>query len=432
MRNAAFRLYQIFMVSWFLHMTARVTPLGFLHVDLLLILAILGLIVMSNGEGQPAAPADRAGPQKILKILILYIVLSLPLIEWPGTVLKSGAENFIKAIVFFYFTVALVDTREKLAGFMKVFLFAQTFRVIEPVVLHVTTGYWGSVAHMDNWEFMNRLSGAPSDVVNPNGLAFVILMAFPFLHFLSGLSRFNKIMYISLAPVLVYALLLTGSRTGFVCFGIILTGIWLKSKRKALLAGIFVLGGVFAVAHLGKNFKDRYLSIIDHNTVNAGTTEGRIDKMINDWHVFMHRPVFGHGLGTSKEANGNYGNYGKIAHTLYLEIGQELGVIGLIIFIAFIRSIIRNFKDAKQAMRVSGSEDPFLLNMVNAMQVWIVMNLVFSFFGFGLSSYEWYLFAGLSTILKRFALQTASVAAVDVKTEDELAWARLGVRPLTF
>ena len=41
--------------------------------------------------------------------------------------------------------------------------------------------------------------------------------------------------------------------------------------------------------------------------------------------------------------------------------------------------------------------------MIDAMQVWLVMNVVFSFASYGLSSYEWYLFGGLSVVLQRIA-----------------------------
>jgi hypothetical protein len=35
------------------------------------------------------------------------------------------------------------------------------------------------------------------------------------------------------------------------------------------------------------------------------------------------------------------------------------------------------------------------------MEVWLAMNVVFSLVSYGLSSYEWYLFGGLSVVLRR-------------------------------
>ena len=37
------------------------------------------------------------------------------------------------------------------------------------------------------------------------------------------------------------------------------------------------------------------------------------------------------------------------------------------------------------------------------MQIWLIMNFLFSFASYGLSSYEWYLFAGFSVVMQRLA-----------------------------
>ena len=53
----------------------------------------------------------------------------------------------------------------------------------------MTNAYWGDAAHIGGGEFLNRLSGAPSDVINPNGLAFVIIIALPFMYLLIANAR---------------------------------------------------------------------------------------------------------------------------------------------------------------------------------------------------------------------------------------------------
>lgn len=42
------------------------------------------------------------------------------------------------------------------------------------------------------------------------------------------------------------------------------------------------------------------------------------------------------------------------------------------------------------------------------MQVWLLMNILFSFASYGLSSYEWYLFGGLSVVTARLAKSTST------------------------
>src|SRR5690606_39858894 len=59
---------------------------------------------------------------KSILILIGYIVVSLPLVEWPGSVVKNNIPDFVKAIVFFFFTAFIIDSEKKLNIFLLVFL----------------------------------------------------------------------------------------------------------------------------------------------------------------------------------------------------------------------------------------------------------------------------------------------------------------------
>ena len=61
-----------------------------------------------------------------------------------------------------------------------------------------------------------------------------------------------------------------------------------------------------------------------------------------------------------------------------------------------------NFRQSIRDIKATSTEDDrFLEALTSAMQVWIVMNIIFGLASFGFSSYEWYLFAGLSVVLKR-------------------------------
>jgi len=272
----------------------------------------------------------------------------------------------------------------------------------------VTQDYWGSAAHLEGSEFMDRLSGAPSDVINPNGLAFVICTVLPFFYFMAGISLKIIITVMVLIPPCLYALALTGSRSGIIGLLVVVLGIGLKAKNRVLFAVIIIVGLGVGFTFLNANLQDRYLSIVGKGEKNATTSEERIEGTTSQLLVMLQRPIFGYGLGTSAEANyhftstGPYIGHAIPAHNLYLEIGQELGVFGLVIFLIFIKAIFSGFA---QSRRVSKNLDPegVLLRLINAMEVWLIMNVVFSFASYGLSSYEWYLFGGFSVMLQRMA-----------------------------
>ncbi len=399
MNNIGFKLYLLFIGSWFLHLPARIPALGTIRFDMLLVLLILTIIFLDKKEENKHPNINKPGT--VIKILLLYSIATLPFVEWPGSVLHTGIINFIKAIVFYYFTVILITTEHRLKIFLGVFLACQSYRILEPVYLHVTEGYWGSVAHMGGSDFMNRLSGAPYDIVNPNGLAFIIVTVIPFFHYLSSTSIKNKILYYALLPLFLYALALTGSRSGFLALIVILIGIARDTQKKVLVIGLIALSVSIAFLNLSSEQRDRYVSIFDTSAKHYATASGRTDEVIDALRVALRKPIFGHGLGTSREANANFGIKDIPAHNLYAEVAQELGFLGLVIYLFYIRSIIRNFhQSVKQG---SMKENVFLHSFNKAGRTWLWMNILFSFASYGLSSYEWYLFGGLSVVsLKLF------------------------------
>jgi O-antigen ligase len=313
--------------------------------------------------------------------------------------------------------------------YMAVFLVCQSLRILEPVYLHLVDGYWGDATFVQHGEFMDRLSGAPSDTINPNGLAFVIVSVIPFFHYitLSAGMRY-RLAYLGLFPIFVYALILTASRSGMVGFGAILFGIFLKSQRKLLLIAVAVIGALIVVANLSDLQQERYLSISRDDVRFSGTAQGRSEGLASNLEVVWNRPICGHGLGTSAEANYHFSGTGlaKPAHNLYLEILQEIGIIGLVIFLVFMKSIIINFKVSLAAIRNRIAEGSYLANITSAMQVWLLMNILFSFASYGLTSYEWYLFAGLSVVVRRLAEaeRSTAVSVEDVQWKREFAFSR--------
>jgi len=184
-------------------------------------------------------------------------------------------------------------------------------------------------------------------------------------------------------------------------FLLILLGIINKSKHKIVLLALFCVIGIISFGYLGSNFQDRYKSIFSSHTKNSGTTEGRLDGLKADFSVALKKPICGFGLGTSQEANVHFRNNNQPSHNLYIETMQDLGLVGLFIFLLLIKSIVTNFSKNQSFIKENILDNKRLYYLNSAMQVWLFMNILFSFASYGLLSYEWYLFAGLSVVMKR-------------------------------
>lgn len=405
-----FVLYVAFVASWFLHLPARFEFLAPLRVDLVLVCLLLVLCWNTERQEELATPDRRT--RTLLFAVAVYALVSSPFVEWPGSVIKNGFPQLLKAVVFYYFTVTLVGTTRRLKILLAVFIACQTFRVLEPVYLHLTEGYWGSRASMANWESMDRLSGSPYDVVNPNGLAGIVLTVLPFFHYLTLRSKSGRILYVLTLPPLLYGLALTGSRSGMIGLGSILILVWLKSRHKIALAVIVAVVVSSVIPYLTDDLTDRYLSIVSSKTRNAQTASERSQFMAADFQVVLRRPIFGHGLGTSPEANANFEGDQRPSHNLYVEVGEELGAVGLLIFLAFMVALCRGLLDVTKAVRQTESPPPLIASLLPAVQVWTGMNLIFSFASYGLCSYEWYFAAGLIQVSRQLLKEPAPSVAM--------------------
>lgn len=409
-----FYLFLAYIISILLHIPSRMPFIGAVRIDLLLVAIITFLIV--SDKTSKTTKLDQAS--KYLLSILVYSIIVLPLVEWPGSVINRGIQEFIKGAIFYFFAVNLILSEDRLKKFLIVFVGCNLIRVIEPLYLNLTQGYWGSRTHLGGIEFAQRLSGAPSDVINPNGLAFVIATILPFLHYVfAGSNKKAFFIYVVIVPVLLYAMVLTLSRSGFLAVGIIAFGIFLKSNRKGLLLVIGITGMIAIFSMMNDTQKDRYLSIVSPDTASSASAEGRISGWSKDFSVAMNRPILGHGLGTSREANWNVSGRDQISHILWAEIWQEIGLIGLVIFVLYIKTIVGNFLEAGRLVKNRLKANDFLYRSIEAMQIFLLMNLLFSLASYGLKSYEWYLFGGLSVVLLNLTRERISRTENDVDGE---------------
>jgi O-antigen ligase len=159
------------------------------------------------------------------------------------------------------------------------------------------------------------------------------------------------------------------------------------------------------IANMTDIQKDRYLSLTgDAGEASSGSANGRVAFMGRMYSLFLNKPIFGHGLGTSAEAGANAGQDAKIAHSLYLEILIELGFIGFIIFMIFIKrlyneinKIIKYYEADSKPNRDKAKVQPYSFDaqLAIALKACFWMFAVFSIAYFGLSREWWYFMAGV-------------------------------------
>lgn len=408
--NFLFGLFIYFTIDFFLHFSARIPFYGALRPSILLTLAIT-VLLFSQGEKFKGYTKD---PEvRTIIILIAYIIVTLPFVSWPGSVLRNNIPEFVKAVSFFFFAAYILDSDKRFRIYMTVFISCQVFRVLEPLYLHIAYGYWGDftfVGHSgfaisSGSEFAGRLSGAPSDVVNANGLGFVIATLVPYIYYLlwCGPSKKGKLLFLILIPLLVYALVLTLSRGALVSLCVIGWIIFKQSRHKFVLIVVTVICAVVTWSHMTPLQKERYLSLVDSDTSQSATASGRISGMEEEFMLGLHRPIFGHGVGTTPEAKFHIIGKARASHNLYAELMIEIGLVGMFIFLRYMWTIYQSVK-ANNKFMMSDKESnqlAFHYRLNQAMVAVFWMYAVYSMAYWGLSVYYWYLFGGLAFAARR-------------------------------
>jgi len=415
MTTTGFYIFLLYNLSYFLHLTSRVPVLGSIRFEKIIVMCLIACLFFVFSKKRNKEPDDIS---KKFKIFFIYILISLPLVKWPGSVFHDGFEYFFKAIIFFIFTVAFVDSGKKIKILISIFLGCQLFRIVEPGYLHLTEGYWGSAAYsMTGGELshIERLSSAPTDVLNPTQFAGLIITVIPFFYFLLWKSqkKMLKIFFLCMSPVSLYVLFLTGARSGLICLLIVVFSIKIfesgqKIKLKTILYSIIIIIPLLFISFqvLPPEITERYMSLIDSSAKGHDTVVGRMSGLKGGFgELLTPRIIFGYGLGTSAEANYLISGSARPSHSLYIETIQELGIIGMILFATYIQSIFKSLTKARQRLEEDINKYEWNLNLVKAIQAWAAMFLVYSIICFGLRSWEWYFFGGLSTVSLKIASQ---------------------------
>jgi putative inorganic carbon (HCO3(-)) transporter len=387
-----FFMFQIYQLDFFLRSSARISGIGIIRPTLLL----FAIVAISLFFQRDKLREKMQHPiMKAMGVFLLVIIFTLPFVTYPGSVLRYHIPEFIKAIVFLYFMALIVDTKGRLKWALIIFVGCQVIRVLEPLYLNITSGYWGAKTHMGGGEFANRLGGAPADVINPNELGFVIVTIIPFLHYLL-FSRgwFYKLIYLGLMPALMYALILTMSRGAFLALLVVGWVVWKESKHKVLLIGVAIGIAIAGWSVMNDTQRDRYFSLVSSDSAQSATAEGRLTGIVNEFKLGFKRPIFGHGLGTTSEAKANSGMGTKASHNMYAEIMIELGLVGFFFFMAIIKKIYLQIRQSTSLLYAE-TMDALYRDLFKALKVIFWMFALYSINYWGLSQYYWYNLAGL-------------------------------------
>jgi probable O-glycosylation ligase (exosortase A-associated) len=276
--------------------------------------------------------------------LVSWAVLTIPVSYWPGGSVAALTDHFLKAIAFFWLIATVVRTE----GRLRVFLW---LLVLASLPLSIT-----ALQNYASGSFLRTPDGAVPRIAgystagsglaaNPNDLALMINLLLPFATALMLTARRVLPRLVAAAALLlgVAGVVVTFSRAGFLTLAVMgLVGLLALARRRPLALLAAAAAVALATTMLPQGYFERLSTITNIESDTTGSAQGRWNDALVAMEVAAANPITGVGLDQNVLAlNRERGATWREVHNVYLQYAVDLGVPGLLLFLAIFVSLFR-------------------------------------------------------------------------------------------
>jgi O-antigen ligase len=328
-------------------------------------------------------------PGVLLPMVLFGCAVFLSLIVSPDP--NAGlidAMRFALYIVFFFLVVQLTATKADVERMLRVFVLSATAASAWALYQFIVLG-------------QDRAGGPISD---PNDFAFLVACALPLAAYLLSSEPHRRVLWTACFCVLAAATLGTLSRGAFI--GLSALAIWAVVTRKVPIAGV-LLGMtavlsvvVLAFALWAPVLHDRLAGkgrIADANVASRQELWKGALRMAGD------HPLLGVGPGRFGVESRRYVRNSPLAidnpvvHNTYLQVLAETGIIGLVLFLAFVGTTWRLLTRARR--RAIADDDDESRALTTAIQASMVVAFVSALFLSAQVNTPFWLLGALATVV---------------------------------
>jgi probable O-glycosylation ligase (exosortase A-associated) len=339
---------------------------------------------------------------RVALVLVAWSIITIPLSYWPGGSVNELTDHFIKAVAFFWLIGTLVITQHRLHVFAWALALC-SIPIAATGLMHYQSGAYLTTQHAAVQRIAGYMGGSGL-AGNPNDLALILNLLIPVTGALMFASPSVLARIVAALTVLlsIVAVVVTFSRAGFIALATIVVLSFLAFvSRRSPGAAIAMLVAVVAVPPmLPDGYLDRLSTITDIQADRTGSAQGRLSDFSVAADLVARNPVTGVGLGQDILAlNEQRGPSWRSVHNVYLEYAVDLGLPGLVLFLAL---FVMSFRSA-QRVRARVRSVPALRGLsafAGGVQISLVAFAVEAFFH--PSAYQFYFFCigGLAIALK--------------------------------
>jgi O-antigen ligase len=331
-----------------------------------------------------------------LMIFLGVALLSVPVSIWIDNAWTTWMKLF-RLFVVYVLIIQIIDTKGQLKFFVLFIVLTSAFHASASVVNY----YRGIVEFRMG---IQRAMGLDSSYGNPNSLAATMVYTLPFIYYIFTKYRslLMKLLLIGVTGVMLWCIILTGSRTGMagVLFLSILI-IWQSRHRVVSLAAVFILVLVTWTV-MPDQYKSRFESTVDleSETGAAQSARGRIEGFLNGVKMFIDRPILGYGIGNFGVATGLVYHEGwHQSHSLPGQMLGELGLLGCLAFIIWMYYLFRNLRILSTVYTTGARPDKFFADTALALKLQLFCLFFMGLGGHNLYRLNWFVIAALVGVM---------------------------------
>lgn len=340
-------------------------------------------------------------------LLLLSMLLSTAFSPYTDFSNKA-LEDWLKVLVFYGLVMTSVrDERD-----LKILVVA--FVAITGVYqLHSLREYLCGRGRymMGTW----RMTGVDSTLGHPNALAASVNYAIPMLYPVMVLAKrkWQVAAVWGLFALACACIFLSGSRTGFAGFALLLVGCAAVSRHRFKLALVLLLCAPLVWMSLSDDLQRRYETLINPEAGPANaqaSAESRWTYFKLGIELWKANPVFGIGPDCFRRVNPT----GQPSHVLYAQILSNLGTVGFIAWLVLVFAYMGNFFEGRRlACSLPPPEGEFCRRVCVATTVGLFQLMFLGLGGHNLFWYHWLWFGAFSALALRFLRQRAQALACE-------------------
>lgn len=356
------------------------------------LLLLLSFIV--HRASTPTVPPLTSPILRASAMLLGYAALTVPFAIWRGGALDQTIA-LAKLVFILFFVATLIDSSFRL-------------RSIVWVLVGLLVWYAGSAmnAYLKGEyvlkEGLIRAVGVSSAVGDPNALAGLTVGLLPFLLAAIRFSRgiLARLLLLPILPLAIATVVVSGSRASMLALAAVGIYFVFRSKHKALSFACYVALALVIWVGMPEQYQQRYLSPARYAQGEEmdASNELRLRVWKAGWRMFLDHPVLGVGAGQFQTAYGTvysgreHGPWMQ-PHNLLIQVGCELGLVGLVVFGYFVFQIV---KANRSILRLKG-RSAYKVNYEVGVACGALLAgvAVVSVFGHTLYRPYWYLLGGL-------------------------------------